>query len=169
MDTAWSGALPPLPPVRVMERAACDRRPTDLVDPEQRRRLLAYIWPDQAERLARIGAAIDQALATGVRVDEADAVDWVRARVAPQSGAATIVYHSVFWTYMTADTQAAFAGLMAELRERASPAAPFAWLRMEPKPDDLTTMEVRLTLWPGGEERLLAESHPHGTWVRWRG
>jgi hypothetical protein len=32
----------------------------------------------------------------------------------------------------------------------------------------MATMEVRLTLWPGGEERVLAEVHPHGAWVQWR-
>jgi hypothetical protein len=38
---------------------------------------------------------------------------------------------------------------------------------MEPKPDNLALMDVRLTLWPGGEDRLLAETHPHGATVRW--
>jgi hypothetical protein len=30
-------------------------------------------------------------------------------------------------------------------------------------------MEVRLTLWPGGEERILAQAHPHAAKIRWRG
>ena len=30
-------------------------------------------------------------------------------------------------------------------------------------------MQVRLTLWPDGAERVLAEVHPHGAWVRWTG
>src|SRR5438045_2256767 len=34
----WNGPLPPLDaPIRVIERAACDRRPSDLTDPVQRR------------------------------------------------------------------------------------------------------------------------------------
>jgi hypothetical protein len=28
---------------------------------------------------------------------------------------------------------------------------------------------VTLTLWPGGEPRLLANCHPHGAWVEWLG
>ena len=40
-----------------------------------------------------------------------------------------------------------------------------AWLRMEPAPDNIARMELRLTLWPGGEERVLAAVHPHGAWV----
>jgi hypothetical protein len=63
MDTEWTGSAPPVnAKVEVIERAACDRRPGDLTDPVQRRRLLAYIWPDQFERLDRIRAAIDLAL-----------------------------------------------------------------------------------------------------------
>jgi hypothetical protein len=39
---------------------------------------------------------------------------------------------------------------------------------MEPDPDNLSgPMDVRLTLWPGGEERLLARAHPHGAAVTW--
>ncbi|MGH6909438.1 MAG: DUF2332 domain-containing protein [Phenylobacterium sp.] len=170
MDTDWSGPPPATDAkVRVIERAACDRRPTDLTDPDQRRRLLAYIWADQTERLARIRAAIDVALANGVTVEAADAVDWTRARVAPQAGAATVLYHSVFWQYMPAASQLALTRLIAEMGGSATPDAPFAWLRMEPNPENMLVMQVRLTLWPDGAERVLAEVHPHGAWVRWAG
>lgn len=170
IDTDWSGPLPPLDAaVRVIERAACDRRPTDLADPDQRRRLVSYIWPDQPERLARLQAAIDVALAAKVQVQAADALEWVQAHVRPQAGAATVLYHSVFWTYMSADQQAALTAAIDALGAQATPDAPFAWLRMEPQPTNISRMDVRLSLWPGGEERLLAESHPHAAWVRWQG
>ena len=170
IDTDWSGPAPPLDaPVRVIERAACDRRPTDLADPDQRRRLMAYIWADQPERLARIEAAIDVAVAGGVQVEAADALDWVRARVRPQAAAATVLYHSVFWTYMSPAQQAALTAAIEGLGAQATADAPFAWLRMEPKPNDISTMDVRLTVWPGGQEQLLGESHPHAAWVRWAG
>jgi hypothetical protein len=170
MDTDWTGDLPPLDAaVQVIERAACDRRPTDLTDPDQRRRLVSYIWADQAERLARLNAAIGVALEDGVTVEAADAVDWTRARVRPQAGAATVLYHSVFWSYLTPETQAALVAAIEDLGAQATAEAPFAWLRMEPQPANIAAMDVRLTLWPGGEERLLAETHPHGAWVRWRG
>lgn len=168
MDTDWTGPPPPTDAkVQVIERAACDRRPTDLTDPDQRRRLLAYIWADQTERLARIRAAIDVALANGVTVEAADAVDWTRAKVAPRAGAATVLYHSVFWQYMPAASQAALAKLIADIGARATAEAPFAWLRMEPDPQNMLVMQVRLTLWPDGVERVLAEVHPHGAWVKW--
>jgi hypothetical protein len=170
MDTDWTGPPPRVDAtLRVVERAACDRRPTDLADAEQRRRLLAYIWADQTERLARARAAIEVAVAHGVQVEAADAVDWTRARVAPQLGAATVLSHSVFWQYMPAASQTKLAELIAAIGARAAPDAPFAWLRMEPNPQNMLGMQVRLTLWPEGTERVLAEVHPHGAWVRWAG
>lgn len=169
MDTNWSGPRPALDaPVEVIERAACDRRPTDLTDPDQRRRLIAYIWPDQAERLARIESAIAVALQEDVRVEAADAVDWVRARAAPRPGAATVVYHSVFWTYMPAEKQAALTAAIEALGAQASAKSPFAWLSMEPGRTNVAEMEIRLRLWPGGDERLLGTAHPHAAWVNWR-
>lgn len=170
MDTDWTGPPPATDAkVSVIERAACDRRPTDVGDPDQRRRLLAYIWADQKERLARIRAAMDLAQACGVTVEAADAVDWTRARVEPRAGAATVLYHSVFWQYMPAQSQAALGALIGEIGARAAADAPLAWLRMEPDPQNMLVMQVRLTLWPGGEERVLAEVHPHGAWVHWAG
>ena len=163
----WSGPLPQLDArPRVVERAACDRRPTELADPAQRRRLLACIWPDQFDRLERSRAAIALALDEGLRVEAADALDWVRARVRPQPGTATVLYHSIFWQYLPAGTREGLTAAIAEVGAQATEAAPFAWLRMEPPPDNLAVVELRLTSWPGCEDRLLGEVHPHGAWVR---
>lgn len=43
--------------------------------------------------------------------------------------------------------------------------APVGWLRMV---QAAGRMEVRLTLWPVGEERLLGHAHAHGAHVRWQ-
>jgi hypothetical protein len=153
----------------VIERAACDRKPVDLTDPAARRRLRAFIWADQIDRLARLDAAVGAALAAGVGVEAEDAVSWTARRARPQDGTVTVLFHSVFWQYMSPESQAALTGTLEALGALATGAAPFAWLRMEPPPQNLAVMEVRLTLWPGGEERLLALVHPHGAWVEWKG
>lgn len=169
LPTEWSGQLPPLEvSPEVIERAACDRRPAELRDPAERRRLLAYIWPDQFERLERIAAAIEVALARGVQVETADAPDWAR-RAEPREGCVTVLYHSVFWQYMPADSQSALRQVIELHAQNATASAPFAWLRMEPPPEDMAKMEIRLNLWPGGEDRVLADAHPHGAWVNWLG
>ena len=168
LDTEWSGPPPPIEaPVYVIERAACDRRPSGIATEAERRRLTSYIWADQTERLARLRAAIGMALGRGVEVEAADAVDWVRAHVAPKAATATVLYHSVFWQYMPASKQVELEGLIREIGAKASAEAPFAWLSMEPPPENLATMQVRLIMWPGGEPRILAEVHPHGAYVNW--
>lgn len=170
INTDWTGPLPPLGTAcRVIARAACDRRPVRLDDPLQRRRLLAYVWPDQFDRFARIEAAIDLALARNVVVETADAPLWTAANAAPRAGTTTVVYHSVFWQYMPAESQAALRAALQVHAAAATPEAPFAWLRMEPPPGNLALMDVRLTQWPGGQERVLAEVHPHGAAVKWLG
>lgn len=167
IDTDWTGGLPPLDAeVEVVERAACDRRPTDLRNPAERRRLRAYIWADQAERLARLDAAIEVALANGVEVAAADASDWIAERVAPRAGAATVLYHSVFWSYVPPERQAELEALIRGIGARATAEAPFAWLRMEP-PGATVLCDVTLTLWPGGEDRLIAQAGAHAADVRW--
>ena len=170
IDAEWRGDLPRLDaPVDVAARGACDRSPVALADPAQRRRLGAYVWPDQFDRLARFDAAVADALDAGVTVEREDAVAWTRRHTAPQAGVATVVFHSVFFQYMPADSQAALVETLAAFGARANADAPFAWLRMEPAADNPAMMELRLTLWPDGGERLLATAHPHGAWVEWCG
>jgi len=170
IDAEWRGDLPRLDaPVDVAARGACDRSPVALADPAQRRRLGAYVWPDQFDRLARFDAAVADALDAGVTVEREDAVAWTRRHAAPQAGVATVVFHSVFFQYMPADSQAALVETLAAFGARANADAPLAWLRMEPAADNPAMMELRLTLWPDGGERLLATAHPHGAWVEWCG
>jgi hypothetical protein len=170
IDAEWRGAPTSLDTaVSVLSRRACDRKPVDIRDPVARRRLKAYVWADQFDRLARLQSAIAAALAGEVRVDAEDAVSWTATNAGPVEGAATMLVHSVFWQYMPAESQAALTQIIADHGGRAAAASPFAWLRMEPSPRNLASMELRLTLWPGGEDRLLAHVHPHGAWVDWSG
>ncbi len=170
LDTDWRGGPPPIQAkVKVIERGACDRAPFDLADPLARRRLKAYIWADQLERLARLDAAVAAVLAAEIIVEAHDAVTWPERRAVPREGAATVLFHSVFWQYMPPQSQAALMQAIQRLGAQATPTAPFAWLRMEPPPDNLSLMDIRLTLWPTGEERLLGRCHPHAAWVEWLG
>ena len=166
----WSGPPPPLgAPLEVASHAACDRKPIDIADPAERRRLKAYLWPDQAERLARFDTAAEMALAACVHVEAADAVDWTLARAAPRAGVATVIYHSIFWQYLGPRTQAALAEAIELHGAAATAEAPLAWLRMEPAPGRIIPIELRLTLWPGGHERRLAVVQAHGATVAWDG
>jgi hypothetical protein len=164
----WSGPPPPLgAPLEVASRAACDRKPIDIADPDQRRRLKAYLWPDQAERVARFDTAAAMALAAGMTVEAADAVDWTRLRGAPQRGIATVIFHSIFWQYLSPRAQAELTETVEAHGAAATPDAPLAWLRMESATSRTMKIELRLTLWPGATERRLATVQAHGAWVAW--
>ncbi|MDB5429248.1 MAG: hypothetical protein JWP35_364 [Caulobacter sp.] len=163
----WDGPPPPLPAATVAEREACDVAPVDITDEANALRLQAYVWPDQLDRLERLRAAIAMARQSGLHVEKADAAIWVAARLAPRDGVATVLVHSVMWQYMPAETQASILATLARAAAAATPSAPVAHLSMEPDPANMAQMQVRLTLWPGGEEKLLAEVHPHGASVRW--
>jgi hypothetical protein len=77
---------------------------------------------------------------------------------------ATVVYHSIVLQYLDQTSRDRVAAAIAAAGARASVAAPFAWLRMEPGGEQA---EVRLTLWPDGGERLVATTGFHGRDVRW--
>lgn len=163
------GAPPPLPAARVVERTGCDRAPPDLADPDDRLRLLSFVWADQTERMQRIAAAIGLARAEGVRIERADAADWLVARLAvPRPGRAHVVFHSIFWQYLDRGRQDRCRGALAAAGARATVEAPLAWLRLEGD-GQAPGAAVILTLWPEGETKVIARADFHGAWLDWRG
>jgi hypothetical protein len=171
ISASWEGLRPPDGPLMVAERRGCDRHPLDVRDGEARRRLRSYVWADQKERLERLDAAIATALSSGPpAVDRADAADWLQARLEkPRPGRVRVVVHSVVWQYLAADTRARIADAIARGGAAAEAGAPpVAWLRLEPEPEEVRP-GLRLTLWPGGQERLLGIGDYHGRRMSWIG
>lgn len=167
----WSeGGRPPLDvEVSVTERWGCDVAPIDPLTPEGRRALLSYVWPDQPVRLALLRGAIEVAAAVPAVVERGDAAVWLERRLAdPVPGVATAVFHSVMRQYLDDEGRAAIDLLLRRAAERASVEAPVAHLAMEPDAG-YASMAVRLTIWPGGEERVVALAGGHGPPVRWLG
>jgi hypothetical protein len=168
----WTGAPPPVTDVRVVSRCGVDINPLDVSARQVRERLMAFVWPEQAERVARAEAAIALAVASPPAIEQGDAASWLESRMAVEAGAATVVYHSIAFQYFPATTKARLAAHLAAMGMLASPMAPLAWLRFEM--DDASAAALptlRLTMWQGGaaKERLLARAHPHGTFVHWLG
>lgn len=165
----WRGPPPPLPTATVAERAGCDLAPLDPTDPEAELRILSFVWADQTDRLTRTRAALALAREAGLRVERADAADWLETRLArPRPGYAHVVAHSIMWQYLPEPTQARIIALIKAAGARAAADAPLAWLRLEPD-GAAPGAAVTLTLWPGGEARLLGRADFHGRWVHWRG
>ena len=77
-----------------------------------------------------------------------------------------MVFHSIVMQYVDADERERVAALLADAGARAGEDAPLARLMLEPGGE---LADLRLTVWPGGEERLLAQAGYHGEPVRWLG
>jgi hypothetical protein len=168
LDCEWRGKPLDLAGVdlRVASRSGCDLSPIDLRDREQRLRLESFFWPDQPERLARLRAACECALRSGVALERASAGDWIAREVATlPARTTTVLFHSVMWLYVPEAERKRIHGLMGDAGARASSEAPLAWLRMEGPNYDFC--EIRLKTWPDGEDRLLGRCHYHGAWVEW--
>jgi hypothetical protein len=166
LEGCWTVPPEPVPAeVEVVERRGCDPAPVDPTSADGRLTLTAFVWPDQTDRLARLRGALAAAAGTPARVDREGVATWLPARLGePAGGVATVVFQSVVAPYLSpADTAAQRAALDAA-GERARPQAPLAWLRFE-HDDRAGTFALDLRTWPGGAERRLATSGPHGTGV----
>lgn len=163
----WKGAPPPAAEVRIAGRAGVDLNPLDPI--EEGERLLAYVWPDQARRLAQLKGALDIATAQPPQVDQGDAADWLEAKlpIAPQPGVCRVALHTVAFQYFPAAVQERIKARLRAAGAEASADAPLAWLRLEKLAAD-EQFSLRLRTWPG-DGKLLAWSHPHGTWMEWIG
>jgi hypothetical protein len=168
IDTVWTGPPPALSASpRIASRAACDQNPLDIADRAQRLQLRSYVWADQHERLARFDAAAELARASAVRVERADAAEWLARRL-PQRAAdrATMVYHSLFLQYPPRATRAAIAAAIEAAGARATREAPLAWLRLEPEgvlggSRESPRFLVDMITWPGAVRRTLAYTDGH--------
>ncbi|MAK60024.1 MAG: hypothetical protein CMK09_03500 [Ponticaulis sp.] len=167
VSTDWQALAPPLAvQFDIKSRAACDQNPLDLTDPETRLRLKSYVWVDQTERLERFDAAVELALQNETKVDEADAVDWLKAKLAsPRKNALTVICHSVFLQYPPKETRDALVDLIETAGARATDSAPIAWLRFEPEAlwgqRGSSRMLLDYRSWPGDERTKLAVSDGH--------
>jgi hypothetical protein len=162
----WKGTPPPEARVEVARRQGVDLHPLDVrCDGD---RLLAYVWPDQPRRLAQLEAALAVAAEAPPRVETGEAADWLEARLAaPQeTGVTRVVLHSIAFQYFPEATKARIEAALEAVGATATLSAPVAWLRYEYDPRD-ERITLRLKTWPTGEDRLLADCHPHGSRVEW--
>jgi hypothetical protein len=165
----WEGPPPPDATIEITERAGCDLNPLDPASEDDRLRLFSYIWADQQDRLDRTAAALEMATESGLQVEKADAIDWLRKRLAtPRPGLTHVIYHTIAWQYLPLALKAEGEALIADAGSRATLEAPLARLQLEAdgKPDGAA---ILLTLWPSGEAREIGRADFHGRWVKWVG
>ena len=164
---AFSGAVPfGTAPTTIIERRGCDLHPIDATTPEGSIRLRSYVWPDNPERMERVEAALAVATTMPVEIDAASADTWVDERLHTQAGTLTVLVHSIMWQYLPPTAQAHIRAVLDTRGRATTAAAPLAWVRLEPAPE-FAHADVRLTLWPDGDEHVLATSGYHAPPVHW--
>ena len=165
------GATPSGPEPMVVGRAGCDLRPFRLSDADERRRLLAYVWPDQSDRIDRTRAAIDIALQAPPAVERANAANWLWGRLASQAEhRVRVVYSTIAWQYLTGDDKARGEAAIFDAGGRASIDAPLAWVRFEAD-GDAPGAAITLDLWDGATHQRhdLGRADFHGRRIDWKG
>ncbi len=163
----WDGKPPPLGPIKVHNRRACDLSPVNVL--LQKDRLLSYVWPDQVERVQRITAAIGLACDKAPEIDQLEAAQWLEKQLgSPPDDRTRVFYHSIIWQYFSDEQKHQFSTIMKKNGRAAAASAPLIWMRLEPQ-NASHHAELRCTIWPGEKELVLAQSGFHGEWVRWFG
>lgn len=165
LEGVFIGDLPFRGACEVVERLGCDTAPIDPTTREGQLRLKSFIWADQLDRLDRLKAAISISRRVPATVDAADAADWLDTllvRLRPAT--TTVVFHTIVWQYLGRRSQDRIKRVIETAGRKARRDRPLAWLRLEPAGE---MAELRLTIWPGGDETLLAKSGYHGRPVTW--
>lgn len=155
------------PSITVLSRRASDVAPMQPENDEHATRLLSFLWPDQTDRIDRLRRALGIAAADPLDVEQADAGEWLGRLLAapPVEASATVVFHSIVWQYLSEPTRHRIHTAFSTAARWATPERPVAWVRMEPATAEHA--DIRVTIWPTGEERVVAMVGYHGRGLRW--
>ncbi len=147
---------------RIVDAEGVDLRPADRGSQAGQNRLLAYLWPDQPdrERLTRAAMRVaDWPVVAG------DAAGWLEKRLArKRPGHLHLVTHTIAWQYFNPETRARCLAAMGTAGAVADSEAPLGRIAME-SDDSTPGARLDLTLWPGGETRVLGRVDHHGRWI----
>lgn len=94
-------------PVEFLERAGCDLLPLDPGDPDHVAISRSFLpFEDEAADRA-LTAALKTVADSGLRVAKSDAGAWLEEKLSQDTAptARTVVWHSLFWHYLTAEEQ----------------------------------------------------------------
>lgn len=158
-------------------RLGLDANPLDLTDPDDARWLEACVWPDQAERFARLRRAVEIFLADPVPLRRGDAVADLATAVAALGEGTPVVTTTWMLCYLGPEQQREFAVAIEELGLRQD--LDWVWaesprvveaLPLTPELVDSDATVLGYSSWRGGQrtDRVLARCHPHGYWLTWQ-
>lgn len=152
---------------RVIWRAGLDLHPLDVCDDADVRWLECLVWPEHAERFARLRAAVDIARADPPHIATGDLLTDLPAVAAQAPAEATlVVFHSAVLAYLDAEVRAAFVRTVRDL----AAARALVWLSNEapavvPGTDLGRDGPSRFVLARDGVPVALTQ--PHGSALTW--
>jgi hypothetical protein len=169
LSPKWYGNPAPEGKLEIVSRAGCDLIPVDPGLFEDRERLMSFIWADQQDRIERTAAALEIAANKTLRVEKADAIDWLARRVTkPHEGSAHVIYSTIAWQYLPKGAQMRGEEIIRTAGDRATKEAPLAWVMMEGD-GEKPGAGLSMTLWPGAQTHTVGRTDYHGRWIDWVG
>jgi hypothetical protein len=181
MDCEVPGELPAdldREPV-IADRVGLDLAPVDVRDPTATDWLRSCVWPEHATRLARLDAALAEAATAAPRLVAGDMVAGLPAVLAGVD-AVPLVFASNAITYLPDGPQAKLVTALAEVGRHRDLVlvlneSPGCGLRLFARdaPVRASTLGIgtlTLVAWLDGRATVtaLAETGPHGQWLRWQ-
>ncbi len=174
------GELPALDaPPAIVERIGVDLDPVDLEDADARRWLLACVWPDEPDRVARLRVAIELARRDPPTVVRGDALALLTDLIDGAQGAHAVIWHSWVLAYWPFARRRELAAMIDALGARRD----LTWLYFEhpsqtpglPTPvvagvdHDPTQAALVAVSYRDGTRTVqrLADVHGHGHDMRW--
>ena len=164
LDGFFASGTPPATACVVRTRRGCDLHPIDLADADDVRALRSFVWPDHAERLARLDAAIS--VAHPVPIDAQGCVEWSHEQLQRLRPGRTVVFHSIVLPYLPPAEIDELTRAIHDAGARATHTDSLAWVSFELAPD-ADHAEVTVRRWPEQDVHRLARLSPHGDRIRW--
>ncbi|MDA8358884.1 MAG: DUF2332 domain-containing protein [Actinomycetota bacterium] len=148
----------------VIWRQGIDLNPLDPASDDDVRWLECLIWPGEEGRVQRLHEAVAAARRHPVTVRRGDLLDDLATVVSEAPRDATVVvFHTAVLAYVDADKRAAFAdalrGMGVTWLSNEAPGV-LGWLPRVTESDGFALVQDGRT--------VLAETDPHGRWLRWR-
>ena len=174
------GPLPELRLPAMAARVGLDLSPVDPFSDDAALWLLACQWPDNLQRFGRLRAALANVRAAPYppRLERGDMVtDLPRIAGAIPGGGPLVVFHSWVAAYLDEEQQRTLGREVQALGETRpvhhlycespfeTPGLPTPRSPVPREGPDLATVLVHIG--PGGAPVRLADTHPHGYWIRW--
>lgn len=153
----WEGSFPSGRVPKIGDRIGIDLAPIDPSSEEGQLKLLAYLWPDQHDRITRTHAAIEIAKQVPAQLCKGDAAEQLEHVLNQSADVPTVLFHTIAWQYFPKATQSSVRDLMKDRN--------LVQISMEADSErgaGLTRID-----WPSGKAQQLARVDFHGRWLRW--